>query len=73
MPLQLDLFLPNDDINLAQQQIDKIQDQLGNVRRGTFAKISQQGNMLMKQQERLEDQQRQIDTLRKIIMEMKNK
>jgi hypothetical protein len=72
--IQYDLFdPPATATDLMQKEIEALTMQIGNVRRGMFQRLHAQGNLIMKQQENIEDHQRQIDQLRKMIMEMKNK
>ena len=71
--IQFDLFQEINETTLMQKEIEALTLQVGNIRRGMFQRLHGQGNLILKQQEKLEDQQRQIDQLRKMIMEIKNK
>jgi len=64
--LQYDLFEEVNNTTLQQKEIDTISQQLNNLRRGLFQRHSEMGKLIMKQQQ-------EIDQLRSMIMEIRNK
>ncbi len=64
---QYDLFQkPCDDINLCHEKADAALEQVNNLRKGFFSRYNEMGKLLIKQQ-------KEIDELRTLIMELRNK
>jgi hypothetical protein len=63
--IQLEFFDKVDEITLMQKQIDKIDEVTSNVRRGLFSRLDGMFKMI-------QDQQKEIDSLRKCIIGEKN-
>ena len=48
----MDLFSdPPTDIDLCRKEINVLKEQLGNVRRGTFQRLNEQGKLIIRMQE----------------------
>jgi hypothetical protein len=64
---QYDLFeKPCDDINLCHEKADAALSQVNNLRRGFFSRYTELGKLIIKQQQ-------EIEQLRNMIMEIRNK
>lgn len=64
MSFQLDLFEPNDVEHYLKRDIEHVQDQVNNVRRGLFARHNELAKMFLKQQQ-------EIDRLRDMLLQVK--
>lgn len=65
MNVQYDLFEDNDDLSLMKQEIELIDERTRNVQRGLFSRHNNLAKELIKM---IEDQNKQIDELRKLLL-----
>lgn len=63
MTVQLELFTDNTPTEIQKSEIEILRDQLGNVRRGLFARHNELAKFYMQQQIEIEELKKQIRSL----------
>lgn len=63
MTVQLELFSDNTPSEIQKTEIDILRDQLGNVRRGLFARHNELAKFYMQQQAEIDELKKQIMSL----------
>lgn len=63
MTVQLELFTDNTPTEIQKSEIEILRDQLGNVRRGLFARHNELAKFYMQQQNEIDELKKQIRSL----------